>query len=555
MNTINNLKIRTRLILFFSVILVFTATGLIYTSMQSKTITKQVDMIYNVQLLSMEFLIEADRDAYQSSLAINQALFKITLNDSSTIGNLITDADENYAQIGQRYSKFESLSDVVNEADNVSLNKQFHDNYLLLGNKLEEIKQLILSGNMNDANSLYFNEYSQIFGSMRGAMDAFTEISLEGAGEAHSISKSIGKQILVNSFIIAIVIIVLIILSSFLLSTSINNPVSAAVNYLSEIASGNLTQHISEKHLNRKDEIGIMMQKMDVMNTKLSEIVSSAQTNSLNIASAGIQLSQTSQQLAHGANRQASSVEEISSTMEEIASNIQQNAENAKKTKEISKSAQVGIKELVSTAEEAFSAQREISDKIKIINDIAFQTNILALNAAVEASRAGEHGKGFAVVAQEVRKLAELSKAAADEIMSRAKKGLDTAEKAGMHMTKTLPEIENTTSLVQEINAASQEQRTGVNQTNTELQMLNELTQQNAAASEELASSSEELSSQAEELQSIISFFKTKENDFIQQSKANTNIETTEKQKVSVKKDALGAILPKKLKDDDYESF
>jgi methyl-accepting chemotaxis protein len=109
MNTINNLKIRTRLILFFSVILVFTATGLIYTSVQSKTITKQVDMIYNVQLLSMEFLIEADRDAYQSSLAINQALFKITLNDSSTIGNLITDADENYAQIGQRYSKFESL--------------------------------------------------------------------------------------------------------------------------------------------------------------------------------------------------------------------------------------------------------------------------------------------------------------------------------------------------------------------------------------------------------------------------------------------------------------
>jgi methyl-accepting chemotaxis protein len=193
--------------------------------------------------------------------------------------------------------------------------------------------------------------------------------------------------------------------------------------------------------------------------------------------------------------------------MEEMAANIQQNTENAQRTNTISSKVSQGVQKVGAASKESLVSIRNIAEKISIINDIAFQTNILALNAAVEAARAGEHGKGFAVVAAEVRKLAERSKIAADEIVSLASKSVGVTEGSAKLLETLIPDIEETAKLVQEISAASMEQSSGADQVNNAIQQLNQFVQQNAETSQQMASSSEELKSFADRLKDTIRYF------------------------------------------------
>lgn len=290
-----------------------------------------------------------------------------------------------------------------------------------------------------------------------------------------------------------------------IITRSIIRPLAKGLTFANDISNGDLTKSLA---IEQKDEVGQLADAMKNMLTRLKDTVSSVISGSNSIASASNQISSTAQEMSQGANEQASSVEEVSSTMEEIAANIQQNTDNAGQTEKIANDANLGIKEVAERAVKAVEANKAIADKIGIVSDISFQTNILALNAAVEAARAGEHGKGFAVVAAEVRKLAERSKVAAEEVVGLAHKSLELSQGAGDVIMKVIPNIEKTTQLVQEISSASIEQNNGASQVNNAIQQLNNVTQQNAAASEELATSSEEMSSQAEQLKQIIAYFK-----------------------------------------------
>ncbi|MBI9064753.1 MAG: HAMP domain-containing protein, partial [Marinilabiliaceae bacterium] len=292
----------------------------------------------------------------------------------------------------------------------------------------------------------------------------------------------------------------------FFISKNITRPIIRIVDNMKEIAQGNIITTLTLS--GREDEIGVLEVSLNTMVLKLKEVVESIIEGASHISAASQQFSSTSEQISQGANEQAASVEEISSTTEEIAANIEQNTDNAQQTEQISVNAQKGVQEVSEQSARSVDATRIIADKIQVINDIAFQTNILALNAAVEAARAGEHGRGFAVVAAEVRKLAENSRKAADEIVNHAKNTLVLAEGAGAKMLEMLPEIEKTTILVQEIAAASREQSSATNQVNSAIQELSSITQENSSAAEELASSAEELSSQAESLKDLVAFFK-----------------------------------------------
>jgi len=309
----------------------------------------------------------------------------------------------------------------------------------------------------------------------------------------------------------------------------IRKPLDESLRNLVELSKGNLDLKTNKELLGRKDELGTLSRNINLLAQTLKQVISGVKNSSEFIAAASNELSGTAQQLSQGSNEQASASEQVSASMEQMVSNIKQNAENAKQTEDIAKNASVGMNKVSLASNNSLVSIKEIANKTGIISDIAFQTNILALNAAVEAARAGAYGKGFAVVAAEVRKLAERSKVAADEINSLTSSSVKITEKANQYMDETIPEINKTSKLVKEITVSSTEQDSGAAQINNALFELNNVTQQNAASSEEMASSSEELSAQAEQLKELITFFKftdIKQQNF---SKAQRGIPKKEK--------------------------
>ena len=285
------------------------------------------------------------------------------------------------------------------------------------------------------------------------------------------------------------------------------------------VAAGDLTQSV---HSSAKDELGVVADSFEHMRLCMHETMSEMTSAADQVAAGAKNVSDASVALSQGAAEQAASVEELSSSIAEISSQTRSNAENANKANELTmqmkKHAQLGnedMKEMLAAMEDINTSSASISKIIKVIDEIAFQTNILALNAAVEAARAGQHGKGFAVVAEEVRNLAARSAKAARETtdmiegsIGKVNDGRAIARKTAEALQVIVGHVTEAAELVSAITKASNEQTLALEQINQGVLQVSQVVQADSATSEESAAASEELSAQAERLREMAGRFK-----------------------------------------------
>ncbi len=492
-----NLKIGVRLGLGFGVIILLLIGASLY-------------MIQNMQMLS-ELTTKLHRHPFAVSTAVlrietgivkmHRSMKDVALAkenaDIETASALVSEYER------EAYKDFDTIAErFLGNQQEVEEARKFFANWKPIR---DEVIALMRAGEREEAADITKGKGANYIESMLEDIQGFRDFATNKADEFVTNTKLSRDNALRATYAVVSLAVAAMIALAIILTRSITLPLREAVALNNRLAEGDLEVELK---VESRDEVGQLLASMQNMITKLKEIVIHVKSGSNYVAVGSEQMSSSSAQMSQGASEQAAAAEEASSSMEEMVANISRNADNALQTEKIAVQTAGDARQGGDAVNEAVTAMREIASKISIVEEIARQTHMLSLNATIEAAKAQESGKGFAVVASEVRGLAERSRTAAAEINQLASSSVAIAERAGEMLTRIVPDIQKTADLVQEISAASKEQRTGADQINTAIQQLDQVVQQNSAASEEMSSTAEELANQAGQLQNTVGFFK-----------------------------------------------
>ena len=466
-----------------------------YRDLYDSLITVQIKNVNNLKKVYKRRL-----EKNNHRLAINKQEFQYIQGISQLESTFLI-----YRRVPGKSKKENSQSSLL-----VNLKKNIENDSGILFTKKDKMGCSDILNKMIETN----NEFVKVSSELRFHFSksiSFVPKVVKGLNSISGDLRSSHKQKMNNALtlVISLILLVMFIIigTGYYITQSITKGIGEIVRVVSEISAGNLGVKLKENFLNRKDEIGKLtvsfQQMINMLRDSISDIIKGVEY--LNNTSSQLKIS--SEQLSTSANDQAASVEEISSTMQEMLASIEQSTSNARITNEKAEDAFQRIQKVAEETGLVVEKSQQINKEVKTVNDIALQTNILALNASVEAARAGSAGRGFSIVASEVRKLAENSKVAGTTISKLSIEGVELSTEGGDKLMSIVPEIRQTSELIQEISAASQQQNSGVQQVNNAINSLNSKTQDNAAQAEELTASAIELQNQAVILDKAIDKF------------------------------------------------
>ncbi len=359
-----------------------------------------------------------------------------------------------------------------------------------------------------------------VYGYYVGGLSGWTALICAPTNQLYASEDNSLRMIFIG---ILLTMVVGAVLMNYLVK-KILGPVSIVQHHLTLLSEGDLSWEVDPVVAARKDEFGIIADAKKAILSQLGRTIAVVVGGTQEMTAIAQEVSSGNNDLSKRTEMQAASLEETASTMEQISSTIKASAENSVAGNEkmleskhaIEKAGEI-IAETASNIEEVYESSVKIADITKVIESIAFQTNILALNAAVEAARAGEQGKGFAVVASEVRNLAQTTQDSVKDISGliadsddKIKRATNSARESKTLFDEIEHKIEETANMMRDISAASLEQQEGVMQINKAITEIDMATQQNAALVEESTASADALLSKIRELNSAMKFFKVK---------------------------------------------
>ncbi|HTH41014.1 MAG TPA: methyl-accepting chemotaxis protein, partial [Rhodocyclaceae bacterium] len=410
----------------------------------------------------------------------------LSLTDISKLSDVEQQLDTAHKKLDETLNKYEKEY-IADDKDKALLAA---DRAALI--EYDEVKDRILSM-IKDKHSDQAREYAVSptvaakIGKIVVAIDAHIDYNVELGKKAADEALAAQHSAQFFSITISLITLAIVIVLGMLIARNLLRQLGGEPIYVTEVvktvADGDLTVAITTKPSDNSS----MLFAIKGMIGKLSHIIGEVHSSADALSSASQQVSSTAQSLSQSSSEQAASVEETTASLDQMTASITQNAENSRRTGEVALRSAEDAERGAQAVRETLSAMSAIADRVSIVEEIAQRTNLISLNAAIEAARVGEQGRGFAVVAAEVRRLAERSRDAAEEISALAVQSLAVADRSGALLRDLVPSIRETAELVGMVAAASQEQSGGVGQMNRAMTQVEQVTQRNAASAEELS--------------------------------------------------------------------